>query len=112
MLSIISFNDICSIFKAAAFLSSLTRDNRSFIILVSLSISAVISVMNSLYISMGASGNEVRESARTLTDARGVFNSCDTLDTNSCLDCSRLSVFSLNFSNSESAALSSIYLGT
>ena len=65
--------------------SNFTRERRSFIILSSLSISLLISVRNSLYISTLASGWLSRESASTFIDVIGVLSSWDTLDTNSCL---------------------------
>ena len=75
--------------RSAADLSIFTSESRSLMIFVSLSISFVISPINSLYISTGASSPiQFIESASTFMDVRGVFNSCETFDTNSCLDSS------------------------
>ena len=67
-------------------LSIRTRVRRSSMILLSRSISSDISPMNSWYSSLGTSSMLMRESARTRMEVIGVFNSWDTLDTNSCLD--------------------------
>ena len=81
---------ILVIFISAAFLSIFTRESRSVIILFSLSISSVISERNSWYSSSGTPCCPTRESARTFMEVIGVFSSWDTLDTNSCLDSSRV----------------------
>ena len=69
-------------------LSSFTKERRSSIIFASLSISSEISCINSAYISFGTFSILIKESANTLIDVIGVFNSWDTLATNSSLDLS------------------------
>ena len=95
------FNISCSnalistwaILISVAALSIFTRDSKSSIILLSLSISSEISIINSRYSSTGTSSIPISESASTRMDVIGVFSSWDTLDTNSSLDWS--TVFSL-----------------
>ena len=97
-----SFTFKLAIFKSAADLSIFTRESKSLIILVSLSISLPISSINSLYNSIGASSMLLRESANTFIEVNGVFNSCDTFETNSCLDSSKTFILpskELNFSH-------------
>ena len=84
---------IVSMFKSGAVLSSFTRDNKSLIILFSLSISSAISTINSLYNSTGTSSCAIKESANTFMEVIGVFNSWETLDTNSCLESSKTFIF-------------------
>ena len=75
-------------FKSAADLSILTSESRSLMILVSRSISPPISCINSRYSSIGTSSCPFNESASTFIEVSGVFNSWETLDTNSCLESS------------------------
>ena len=76
MASVISLISTSLMFKVPAVLSIFTRERRSVIMEFSLSISWVISTMNSLYISLVAPSPMVMsESARTFMEARGVFNS-------------------------------------
>ena len=77
-----------AIFRLSAALSIFTSESRSVIILFSRSISVVISCMNSLYSSNGAFSCMFKESASTFIDVKGVFNSCETFETNSCLESS------------------------
>ena len=98
------------IFNAADFLSIFTRVKRSFIILLSLSISSTISVMNSRYISFGTSSCKSRESASTFMEVIGVFSSCDTFETNSCLDSSNTCILLSNTLNDSVSSANSWYL--
>ena len=77
------------IFISLAVLSNLTRDNRSLMILLSRSISSAMSTKNSRYNSGATFSCINKESAKTFTEVKGVFNSWETLETNSCLDFSR-----------------------
>ena len=63
------------IFKSADDFSNFTKDNKSLIILLSLSISSAISTINSLYNSFGTFSWLKRESANTFIEVIGVFNS-------------------------------------
>ena len=72
-------------------MSIFTKESRSVMIVFSRSISSAMSVINSLYSSFGTSPISpcaTRESASTFMEVNGVFNSWDTLETNSCRESS------------------------
>ena len=82
-------------------MSVLTRVRRSLMISASRSISWTISSMNSLYISAGTSLCVRSDSDNTFIEVIGVFSSCDTFETNSCLDsssnCALLNILLISF---------------